>query len=251
MRLHLHSLKLAAAVVCLAGFAGSAQAQSNSMFGASSPMSGSNGLGTGTTGNTQMATSAFPTSAFGSNTQAGAMGGQQGAMGGQMGAMGGQQGAMGAAGQQAGMVGQRSTRLAGNAQSGQTTPGQQNMTNRQGQNRNNARRTTQNGNQTGQTGAGNQQQRTVRPQMVINFDHPVRTSVKTQSILTTRFSKLADKTQFAGVEVEVDGSSVVLRGEVASAKDSKLAMILARLEPGVRHVENKLTVADSPVPETE
>jgi hypothetical protein len=216
-------------------------------------MSGSNGMSTATTGNTQMPTSAFPNSAFGATTGTGAQGLGMGQN--TMGALGGQQQGLGAgaAGQQQGMVGQRSTRLAGNAQAGQTTPGQMNqMNNRQGQNRNNARRTgqTANQNQAG-AGAGNQQQRSVRPQMVVNFDYPAHTPDNTETALTTRFSKLANKVQFQAVEIEVNGTRVILRGEVASQQDIKLASILARLEPGVRTVQNELTVAPDPEPAVE
>jgi osmotically-inducible protein OsmY len=87
--------------------------------------------------------------------------------------------------------------------------------------------------------------------MVVNFDYPIPTQVKTQTTLTTRFSKLANKTQFQGVDIEVDGNRVILRGEVASPQDSKLATILARLEPGVRTVQNELTVAEPPAPAIE
>ncbi len=252
MRMNLRLVVLAAVVACVAGTASRAHAQGNSLFGASGPMSGGSGTGTATTGNTvgTMQSSAFPTSAFGAPPAGGAAG--AGGMGmGAGGAMGGQPGMAGAAGQQGGMVGQRNTRFVGNAQAGQTTPGQNGqMNNRQGQNRNNTRRTGQNANQTNQAGggAGNQQQKSVRPQMVVAFDHPIPTAEKTQTALTTRFEKLANKTQFKGIDIEVNGSRVILRGEVANAQDSKLAQILARLEPGVRTVQNELTVTPGAAP---
>jgi hypothetical protein len=177
------------------------------------------------------------------------MGANTTGMNGQMGAQ------MGANGQQQGMVGQRNSRLAGTQQTGQTGANQ-NMTNRQGQNRNNTnRRTGQQGNQNGQNGAGSNTQnaRAVRPQMVVAFNYASRAPEKTQLSLSTKFSKLANKEQFKGVEIQMDGSTVILRGEVATDKDIRLATSLARLEPGVRKVQNELTVptADIPAPEIE
>lgn len=253
MRRNLRLFVLAALVACVAGSASRAHAQGNSLFGASGPMSGASGTGTASSGNTvgTMPSSAFPSAAFGAAPATGA-GGAMGAAGatGAAGAMGGQPGMAGAAGQQGGMVGQRNTRFVGNAQAAQGAQGMNGqMNNRQGQNRNNTRRTGQNANQTNQGGAaGNQQQKSVRPQMVVAFDHPIPTAEKTQTALTTRFTKLANKTQFKGIDIEVDGSRVILRGEVANAQDSKLATILARFEPGVRTVQNELTVTRDVAP---
>ena len=251
MHFKILSRSLVAVVGCFA-FAGAASdvlAQQNSMFGASSPTSGSNGMGTASTG-ASFQSSAFPTSAFptggASLTGAGGLGAQQG--------VGGQAG-MGATGQQSGLLGMTSGPLIGTgAPAGQTTTGQTGqMPNRAGQqNRNNAnRRTGQNRNQTTQAGAGagNQQKTTVRPQMVVAFDHPRPDAESTQLAIATRFDKLASKTQFKGIEVESDGNTVILRGEVDSVRTSKLATILARMEPGVKSVRNELTVADSPSPE--
>ncbi|MBS0264807.1 MAG: BON domain-containing protein [Planctomycetes bacterium] len=251
-----HVVSLALALLAMGIFSHSASAQSNSLFGGSGPMSGTSGVGTATTGNAQMANSAFPTSNFPTTAFGSTAGGTgMGAAGGQMGAAG----QMGANGQQAGtMVGQRNTRLAGMGNTAQNGANQNmNMNNRQGQNRNNAARRTgqQQGNQNGQspTGSNMQNARAVRPQMVVAFDHPAPTAVKTQTALTGRFTKLANKEQFKSIDIQMDGSVVVLRGEVASEKDVKLASILARMEPGVRTVQNELKVAtaDAPIPEIE
>ena len=48
------------------------------------------------------------------------------------------------------------------------------------------------------------------------------------------------------ITVAVDGGAVVLRGEVASAKERGLAERLLRLEPGVHVVSNELTVKVNP-----
>jgi osmotically-inducible protein OsmY len=84
--------------------------------------------------------------------------------------------------------------------------------------------------------------------MVVAFDHPRPDAETTQLAITTRFTKLASKTQFKDIEVESDGNTVILRGAVDSERTSRLATILARMEPGVKRVQNELTVAESPSP---
>ena len=53
-----------------------------------------------------------------------------------------------------------------------------------------------------------------------------------------------------GVQVDVEGNKVILRGEVNSAQDVRMASVIARLEPGVRKVENQLTIRE-PAPAVE
>ena len=232
--------------IAFAGVTNDVMAQQSSMFGSSGATGG--GLGSANTGST-MQSSAFPTTAFpagGGSLQTAGLGSQQG----------GQQGGGGANGQQQGLLGNSATSLIGigqAGQSGQLVNGQNGqMTNRQGsQNRNNAnRRTGQNRNQTNQAGGatGTQQKSTVRPQMVVAFDHPRPSADQTQLAMTTRFGKLANNEQFKGIEVEADGDAVTLRGSVDSPRTSRLAAILAKMEPGVKNVRNELTVAEVPAP---
>jgi osmotically-inducible protein OsmY len=47
----------------------------------------------------------------------------------------------------------------------------------------------------------------------------------------------------SGIQVSIDGSTVVLSGNVGNAAESKLAERMALLEPGVRSVRNELVVA--------
>jgi osmotically-inducible protein OsmY len=63
--------------------------------------------------------------------------------------------------------------------------------------------------------------------------------------LTSQFEKLAEHHPlFANVEADVaaDGR-VTLRGEVPSAEDRSLIEIVIRLQPGVRSVQNEVTLA--------
>ena len=244
MQFMILSRGLVAVVGCLAfaGAASDALAQQSSMLGASGATGGSSGAGSGST--------MFPSTKF---PTAGAAGTAIGTAPGAGAGLGAQQG-MGATGQQTGLIGLSSGQLIGTSQAGQTGQIGQNgqMNNRQGQqNRTNAnRRTGQNRNQTNQAGAGagNQQQRSIRPQMVVAFDHPRPDAETTQAALTTRFNKLASTTQFKGINIETDGSRVILRGEVDSERTIRLAAILARMEPGVSKVQNDLTVKEPTLP---
>ncbi len=252
--LRAYSRWIAAGVVCLAGSmgVGSAAAQNSSLFGSSGALSGGSGFGAGTGtlgsgmgtafpasgmsgGGTALPSNALPSNAMPSNTLPGMTGAT-----GQMGATG-QQGQAGFVGMGSGFVGQTPG-----------TQGQTGMQNRAGQNRNTARagRGGQNQNQNQMGGAGNQQQRTIRPQLVVAFTAPLPTSDVMSTRLQTRLQKIKKTSPYEGVQVDVEGSKVILRGEVNSAQDARMASMIARLEPGVRKVDNQLTVRE-PAPAVE
>jgi hypothetical protein len=180
-----------------------------------------------------MPSNALPSNAMPSNALPGQTGGT-----GQMGATG--QGQAGFVGMGSGFVGQ--------------TPGTQQQTgaqNRPGQNRNTARGGRgQNQNQNQAGGAGNQQQRTIRPQLVVAFTAPLPAPDIMSTRLQTRLQKIKKTSPYEGVQVDVEGNKVILRGEVNSAQDARMASMLARLEPGVRKVDNQLTIRE-PAPAVE
>jgi osmotically-inducible protein OsmY len=178
----------------------------------------------------------MPSNAMPSN----ALPGMTGATG-QMGGATGQQGQAGFIGLGSGFIGQ--------------TPGTQQQTgaqNRPGQNRNTARGGRgQNQNQNQMGGAGNQQQqRTIRPQLIVAFTAPLPTSDVMSTRLQSRLQKIKKTSPYEGVQVDVEGTKVILRGEVNSAQDARMASMIARLEPGVRKVDNQLTVRE-PAPAVE
>jgi hypothetical protein len=240
-----------AILVCLAwaGAPNGAFAQSNTMFGGSGALNGASGFGNGTSqglgtafgsnsgttgGALSMPGNSMPTNGLPSNALPG------------MSATG--SAATGTTGQRAGLVGQSNTRFTGmTPTTGQQMPGQN-----QGQNRNTGRgRGGQNQNQNQAGGANNQQQRTIRPQLVVAFTPPTPTSELVAARLSTRMKKIP-KAGFKDVNVEVDGRKAILRGEVSSEDDSRMAAMMARLEPGIRSVKNELVVkAPAPDPELE
>ncbi len=108
----------------------------------------------------------------------------------------------------------------------------------------------------GNTGAGFNQQnlqnqqlglqarRIIRPRMKIAFNSPQRTTTNIQTGLTAQFRKMpSNRPGLRDVQLQIGTNrEVVLRGQVSSAEDKKLAAMLARLEPGVRSVKNEITV---------
>lgn len=84
----------------------------------------------------------------------------------------------------------------------------------------------------------------LRPQQRVAFDYELPTVPETQSTLSARYTgKAGSRAALQGVEVAIgDGGVVTLRGTVESDDARKLAAILARLEPGVKTVQDELVV---------
>ncbi len=96
----------------------------------------------------------------------------------------------------------------------------------------------------GGANAGNANQTpVVRPRQKVAFDYPQPKSDAIQITLEARLTKLSVKSPgLKSITVAVeDKGEVVLRGEVGSESEAKLAENLLRLEPGVRTVRNELT----------
>ncbi|WP_391484814.1 BON domain-containing protein [Anatilimnocola aggregata] len=73
---------------------------------------------------------------------------------------------------------------------------------------------------------------------------PVATSV-VNTRLQTRFANLPALKGRGSIEATMEGDVVVLRGQVATAADRKLAEDLLSLEPEVNQVRNELVIAQS------
>lgn len=86
------------------------------------------------------------------------------------------------------------------------------------------------------------------PRHRIAFEFPARQESAITGFLTTQLSNLAERyPDFAQIKVRVEAEGVVkLQGHVPSEHTRKLAAIIAGLEPGVRSVQNELTVAGDP-----
>ncbi|MEX0703278.1 MAG: BON domain-containing protein [Planctomycetales bacterium] len=104
----------------------------------------------------------------------------------------------------------------------------------------------------GRAGQGQNAAAPIRPRHEIAFTYPQLEAAAVRSSLDARFDKISQKqVTLSGVNVAATEQPgvVALRGEVASPEASRLAAIMARLEPGVRAVRNELTVrGQSPSP---
>lgn len=91
----------------------------------------------------------------------------------------------------------------------------------------------------------------VRPRLEVAFDYPRPKTDAIQITLETRLTKLSVKSPgLKSVTVAVaDKGEVVLRGEVGSEAESKLAEISLRIEPGVRTIRNELTFPVAATPD--
>jgi osmotically-inducible protein OsmY len=93
--------------------------------------------------------------------------------------------------------------------------------------------------------------RMIRPRQKIAFEFPERASTAIDQSLQRRMSQVAAvDAQGADISIVVDAQGVVvLTGTVGSAEAKRLAAIMARLEPGVREVDNRLEVVGAPANE--
>lgn len=248
----INNCRLSACLAFLAALAlsaGSAHAQQQGLF------SGNQGTGVGGAGaNAQRAgggssfgTSGFSSGTFGSSGAGGIGGGTAlpGAAASQLGQLSAQ------AGQ--GFIGRQDTAFVGadQANAGGVPAGGirtgTGATAQFGQRGNNAFSNfgRQNGVQT-QTGrtTGGETRRVVRPRQRIAFTYPVRTPTQVATNVRTQFRQVASRRpSLSGVSVQLNAQGVaVLSGVVESEDRQKLAAALARLEPGVRSVDNRIRV---------
>ena len=149
--------------------------------------------------------------------------------------------------------GDNTGRLVGQAASGQGGAGSTATTSFRGVTGNAGRgQTGARGNFGGQLGAGRglgQQSTTagreaIRPVTVVAFNYTRRTAARVNTNLTTRFVRLSVRSpRFRSVAAVLNSQSdVVLTGTVDSQSTKTLAENIARMEPGVRRVVNRLVV---------
>jgi hypothetical protein len=119
---------------------------------------------------------------------------------------------------------------AGNRRAGANRNGNQNSNN-------NNMANMQNGQQNGR-GATSQLPQ-IRPRQKVGFEYSKPQLANVSTKLETRLTK---RPGLKGLNLSVDPSGdLVLKGQVASADEAKIAENLARLEPGVQNVRNELS----------
>ncbi len=90
------------------------------------------------------------------------------------------------------------------------------------------------------------------PAAEIDFEFAPQVPTAVSDRLARRLQAASPRAGTSRIEVSVAGDVAILRGEVASARDRKLAELLVGFEPGIAAVKNQLVVrpADSPPPLT-
>lgn len=98
------------------------------------------------------------------------------------------------------------------------------------------------------TGTSSNRTNTIRPRQKVNFDHPTLQAQVVVDGVKERFQKLSARYPHLKtielIPAEEEGR-VILRGQVKSENESKLAESLVRLEPGVKSIQNELRYPSS------
>lgn len=104
--------------------------------------------------------------------------------------------------------------------------------------------------QTGRTGTTNRNQNSsnqaniapITYAMEVKFQAPIVAPARLQTDLQSLLGRSASLRSAGNVRIEVAGTVVILRGRVADDDERRLVEGMVRMEPGVREVQNELTV---------
>ena len=86
----------------------------------------------------------------------------------------------------------------------------------------------------------------VRTRLNVEFEHPALVGPVSNTVLTERLNRSTRIKSLSPLEVQIEGRTAILRGEVATVHDRTLAETVARLEPGIAEVRNELRVPGLP-----
>jgi hypothetical protein len=92
------------------------------------------------------------------------------------------------------------------------------------------------------TGAAQSAKPAVRTRLRSAIDIQATPPATVQQVLNQRLRTLPTQPQLRGVNVTMQGRTAIIRGEVGSQRDRRMTELLMRLEPGVRSVDNQVTV---------
>lgn len=97
----------------------------------------------------------------------------------------------------------------------------------------------------GNTGFGSGQnaaQPAIRTRLRSAIEGPMTRPAEVQRRVGFRMQAIPGRAGLRSVGVAMDGQTAVLSGTVSSERDRRMSELLMRLEPGVRRVENRITV---------
>jgi len=80
------------------------------------------------------------------------------------------------------------------------------------------------------------------PRLQVKFDFRPRPPSKVSTEVADRLVSVLSLDDSSSIEVLVEGDVAILRGEVASERDRRMAGLLVRFEPGIADSRNELTV---------
>jgi len=224
------------AVALLLAVPSLAQAQSSSLFGNRGVQASSGTLSNGVSGNTSMS------GGKSTGTQTGMTGFTGQSSQSQSGFASGAQPTSNMPGQSTGsFVGNRNSSAAGQGGQGGARAGAAGGRNSlSGLNRANQNRNRQNQNN---GPAGGAKSIPIRPTQVIGFQPPVRTGEGITTAIKSDIASAVTQGRIPAISAVADANgSVTITGHVATEIDRRNAEALIRLEPGVQHVVNRITV---------
>jgi hypothetical protein len=83
------------------------------------------------------------------------------------------------------------------------------------------------------------------PRLQVSFDFQPRPQGEVSTKLAGRLGSILSLGESSSIEVLVEGDVAILRGEVASERDRRMAGLIVLLEPGIADSRNELTVNPS------
>ena len=92
-------------------------------------------------------------------------------------------------------------------------------------------------------GGGGQASKTaVRTRLRSAIDVAPRPPQVVQEMATDRFKQISGMTALRGIRVTMEGRTAVLTGQVSTERERRMSQLLVQLEPGVRQVDNRISV---------
>ena len=101
-----------------------------------------------------------------------------------------------------------------------------------------------------QNSQNNQNQSTIRASVKLGFSYPIPSGTARANAMADRIARIPMGADMTGVNIQVDGSTVILTGVVDSESTARRLAGLLTLEPGIYDVQNDLQIAtDTTLPD--
>ncbi|WP_345681814.1 BON domain-containing protein [Novipirellula caenicola] len=97
----------------------------------------------------------------------------------------------------------------------------------------------------GNTGASTSAQPVIRTRLRSAIEVTPRSSTQIQRSASQRIMTLPSHSRISGVNIHVQDGTAILEGVVGTEKERRMSELLMRLEPGVKSVENRISLSPS------